>query len=518
MTQNWIKKWDILENILIEKLVFGGKWFARLSHSNPDYDGRVIFVTGGAIPGTVANLKVLKKKKSFLETQIVEIIKKSPIEIENPNNKYWMSGGWKWINIPYTEQLKIKQEQVKEALKIVEQKQANLPYLPIEGSPIIDWYRNKVEFSYWKFISKKYDIEQHFNLGFHKQWEFSKIQDMEGCPLIDEEQNEIYREIKVFSKTIWLPVYDQKTQKWFFRHIMLRKTYFTKEMMILLSFNPNYFDDKPNLDKKEKLEIIKEFLINLAKKYPIIKSIYFSHNPNKADVCIGDLELIYWEKTIKEKLQWLFFNISPTSFFQTNSAWADKLYSMVLDFAKGEQNITPHTLETPLKKEIKDFSKMTVLDLYGWTWTIWMIFAKAWAKKVISVEIVSSASKDWEKNAKLNNLDNIEFVNAKVEDFLEKYINTPLNPPLQEGNNSSKGEADLLVIDPARAGMHPDALPNILKFNTKQIIYVSCNPSTLARDLGFILVNSDYKIEKIQAMDMFPHTHHIETIVSLVKE
>jgi 23S rRNA (uracil1939-C5)-methyltransferase len=160
---------------------------------------------------------------------------------------------------------------------------------------------------------------------------------------------------------------------------------------------------------------------------------------------------------------------------------------MVLDFA--------HKDELP---------NHTVLDLYWWTWTIWMVFAKAWAKHVTSVEIITSASCDWEKNAKLNWITNMDFVNAKVEDFLGKYL-------------SEWKTADLLVIDPPRAWMHPDALPNILKFWTKQIIYVSCDPSTLARDLWYILENSDYRIEKIQAMDMFPHTHHIETVVSLVK-
>jgi 23S rRNA (uracil1939-C5)-methyltransferase len=153
------------------------------------------------------------------------------------------------------------------------------------------------------------------------------------------------------------------------------------------------------------------------------------------------------------------------------------------------------------KDKLKDYK---VLDLYGWTGTIWMIFAKAWAKYVSSVELVKSASRDWEKNAKANWILNMDFINSKVEDFLDKYIN-------------DWNTADLLIIDPPRAWMHPDALPNILKFNTKQIIYVSCNPSTLARDLWYILDNSEYKIEKIQAMDMFPHTHHIETIVSLIK-
>lgn len=488
MQQTGIKKNDILKNITIEKLVFGWKWFARLEHENPDLDWRVIFVTWWAIPWTVANLRVLKKKKAFIEAQIVDIIKKSLIEVEHPTNKYWMSWWWKWVNIPYEEQLKIKQEQVKEAFKHIEKYQNDINFLNIEWSPVIDWYRNKVEFSFGKYISHKDDIWEHFNLWFHKQWEFSKIQDFDWAPLIDEIQNEIYRDIKKFSKTLWLPVYDQMRQEGFFRHLLIRRTYFWDEMMIILSFNPEYFEKNIKLDKQEKLELIKDFFISLAKKYKIIKSIYFSHNPNKADVAIWDLELIYWKNTINENILWLNFEISPTSFFQTNSSWAEKLYSMVLDFAKKDE-----------------LNNQIVLDLYWWTGTIWMIFANSWAKHVTSVEMVTSASKDWEKNAKHNNLNNIDFYNAKVEDFLNDYL-----------DNWKK--ADLLIIDPPRAWMHPDALPNILKFDTNQIIYVSCNPSTLARDLEYILQNSNYKIEKVQAMDMFPHTHHIETVVSLTKE
>ena len=482
-----MKKWDIIENILVEKLVFGGKWLARLQSENPDIDWRVLMITGWAIPGAVVNLRLLKKRKGYYETQIVDTIKKSPIEKQHPTNKYGLSGGWKWINIPYEEQLKIKDEQVKDALRNLNKLQENIHFDPIAWSPTVDWYRNKVEFSYWKYLSKKYDIEQHFNVGFHKQGEFSKIEDMDGCALIDELQNDIYRDIKKFSKTMGLPVYDQMRQEGFFRHILIRRTHFANEIMLLISFNPEYFDKNENVDKTEKLNLLKDFLLSLTEKYNEIKSIYFSHNPNKADVCIGDLELIHGKDSITESLLGLDFQISPTSFFQTNSTWAEKLYNMVLDFAHKD-----------------DLKNQTVLDLYGGTGTIGMIFAKHWAKHVTSVELVTSASKDGEKNAKLNGISNIDFVNAKVEDFLDKYL---------EAGKS----ADLLVIDPPRAGMHPDALPNILKFGTKQIIYVSCNPSTLARDLEYILQNSEYKIEKIQAKDMFPHTNHIETIVSLIK-
>ena len=484
-----IKKWDILENIFVEKLIFWWKWLAVLEHINPDYNWRKIIINWWVVPESIVNLKVTKKKNSFLEAQIVDVIKKSPFEEENKENKYWECWGCKWVNIKYEKQLKIKENQVKEALHNITRNLKNLDelFLEIEASPTINWYRNKVEFSYWKYISRTHNKEEHFNVWFHKQWEFSKIQDFDWCVLIDEIQNEIFREIKKFSKTLWLPVYDQFDQKWFFRHILIRRTHFADEIMLLLSFNPNYFEDKVNLDKTEKLDLIKDFLISLTKKYSQIKSIYFSHNVNKADTCIWDLELIFGKKTIKENLMWLSFNISPTSFFQTNSTGAQKLYELVLDFAKW------------------DFSDFTVLDLYWWTGTIWMIFAKAWAKKVISVEMVKSSSKDWETNAKLNNLENISFENSKVEDFLEKYL-------------KDWKKADLLIIDPARAGMHPKALENILNFNTKQIIYVSCNPSTLARDLEYILQNGEYKIEKIKAMDMFPHTHHIETIVSLKKK
>ena len=479
-----LNKWDILENIEIEKLIFGWQWFAKLEHSNPEHNWKTILITGWAIPWSIVNLRVLRKKKRFIETQIVEIIQKSPIEKIHKNNLYGESGGWKWINIPYENQLEIKQSQVKEAFFVIEKNFWKQDFLEIEASPIEDWYRNKVEFSFGKYLSNAEWIEEHFNVWFHKQWQFSKVIDYDWTPLIDEKQNQIYREIKKFCKTLGLPVYDQKKQEWFFRHILLRKAYFTDEMMILLSFNPEYFDKNTKLDKAEKLNILKEFFIKLAEKYSKIKSIYFSHNPNKADVAIWDLELIYGKNTIKEKILWLEFEISPTSFFQTNSAWAEKLYSIVLDFAKNKSWV--------------------VLDLYWWTGTIWMIFAKSGAKKVVSVELITSASKDWEKNAKLNNLKNISFENAKVEDFLEKYLET-------------WEKADLLVIDPPRAWMHPKALEDILKFDASQMIYVSCNPATLARDLEFILKNSSYKIGKIKAMDMFPHTHHIETVVSLIK-
>lgn len=472
-----MKKNEILKNITVEKLVFGGKWFARLKSENKDIDGKAIFISGWVIPGSIINVRVLKSRKDFIEAQAQETIQKSPIEKLHPNNIYGMQAGCGWVNIPYEEQLKIKAWQIEESLFHTKKLQPDFEISPIVASPLVDNYRNKIEFSFWKFISAKHEKNEHFNVWFHKQWEFSKIEDFDGTILISELANKIYKEIKDFAKNSWFPVYDQFNGEWFFRHIVIREAFFTKQIMIIFSIN-HTFPEIKNLD------FVKDFFQELAKKYPEIASIYLSLNNSKADVAIWELELIYGKKYIEEKLLGLTFNISPKSFFQTNSYGAEKLYSEVLSQVDANS--------------LKDF---TVLDLYGWTGTIWMVFAPH-AKKVVSVELVKDASEDGKENAWKNNITNMDFVNAKVEVFLDDYI-------------KSWEKADLLIIDPPRAGMHPDALPNILNFKTKNIIYVSCNPATLARDLAYILQNSDYKITKVTPVDMFPHTSHIETIVTL---
>lgn len=472
-----MKKNEILQNIIVEKLVFWGKWFARLKSENKDIDGKAIFISGGVIPGSIINVRVLKSRKDFIEAQAQEIIQKSPIEKEHPENIYGMQAGTARVNIPYDEQLKMKAWQIEEALFHVKKFQAEVPLSAIVASPLVNNYRNKIEFSFWKFISAKHEKNEHFNVWFHKQWEFSKIEDFDGTILISKLANHIYKEIKDFAKNSWFPVYDQFNQQGFFRHIVLREAFFTGQMMIIFSIN-HTFSWIQNLD------FVKDFFNNLAKKYTEITSIYLSLNDSKADIAIWKLELIYGKPYIEEKLLGLTFNISPKSFFQTNSYWAEKLYSEVLAQIDS--------------KDLKDF---TVLDLYGGTGTIGMVFAPH-SKKVISVELVKDASEDGKENALKNGIKNMDFVNAKVEEFLDDYL-----------KNWEK--ADLLIIDPPRAGMHPSALPNILTFKTKNIIYVSCNPATLARDLMYILEQSDYKIINVTPIDMFPHTSHIETIVKL---
>lgn len=485
-----MKKNEILKNIIIEKLVFGWKWFARLKSDNKDINWKAIFVSGWVIPWSIVNLRILKSRSDFIEAQVQEIIQKSHIEKEHLNNIYGIQAGCWWVNIPYTEQLNIKAWQVEESLFHIKKFQTELNIKSIIASPLIDNYRNKIEFSFWKYISAKENKNEHFNVWFHKQWEFSKIEDFDWTILISELANKIYKEIKDFTKNSWLPVYDQFNQKWFFRHIVLRQAFFTNQIMIILWINHKYdfctlndliIDDELWIKYPNFLNI---FFINLAKKYPEIKSIYLSLNDSKADISIWKLKLIYWKNFIEEKLLWLTFNISPKSFFQTNSYWAEKLYLEILN-----------------QINFEDLKNYTILDLYWWTWTIWMIFAW-YSKKVISVELVKDASEDWKNNAKKNWIKNIDFINAKVEDFLNDYL-------------EKWEKADLLIIDPPRVWMHQNTLKNILKFKTKNIIYISCNLATLSRDLYYILHNSNYNIISVTPIDMFPHTHHIETIVKL---
>lgn len=475
-----MKKNTIIENVLVEKLVFGWKWFAKLKSDNPDLNWKTMFISGWVIPWSIVNLRVLKSRRDYIETQCLEVVKNSPIEKKHPKNIYWDQAWAKWVNIPYEEQLKIKSSQVEESLFHVRKFQEDFNIKPIVPSPLVDNYRNKIEFSFWKYISSKEEIEKHFQVWFHKQWEFSKIEDFDGTILISDLTNKIYKEIKDFAKSTGFPVYDPFRNEGFFRHIVIREAFFTNQIMIIFSINHEYEHNSQKAD----LSIIKDFFADLSKKYSEIKSIYLSLNSSVADTAIWELELIYGSEFIEEKLLGITFNISPKSFFQTNSYWAEKLYSEVLS-----------------QIDEKSLKNDTVLDLYGWTWTIWMVFAPH-SKKVISVELNSQASNDWIANANKNNITNMEFVNAKVEDFLWDYL-------------KKEQKADLLIIDPPRAWMHPNALPNILKFKTKNIIYVSCNPATLSRDLGYILQNSDYKIIDVTPVDMFPHTHHIETIVKL---
>ena len=246
--------------------------------------------------------------------------------------------------------------------------------------------------------------------------------------------------------------------------------------MVIFSINNSF----PEYTRKNEGDII-TFVSGLTERFPHIVSSYLLHNSGRADIVQGDAVLIKGKATITEHLLGKTFEINPKSFFQTNSPGAEELYTTTTGLLKNSGGV--------------------LLDLYGGTGTIGLLLSDRF-EKVYSVEIVKEASADGARNAILNGVHNMEFVNMKTESFLKEF--------LAEGK-----KADTLVIDPPRDGMHPDALPEILKFGTKEIIYVSCNPATLTRDLEYILMNSDYRVTDVVPVDMFPHTHHIETVVRL---
>lgn len=475
-----MKKHTILENIKIEKLIFWWKWlwFAP--------DGKKIIISWWVIPGSTINLRILKNRKNYYDGQMTGEVKKSPLEQKLPNHfqVYWWC---KWLPINHEDQLRIKEEQVKEAFNYLKEYVKETNFHPIIVSPEIYWYRNKVEFSWGKYISAKEEIHDEFRFWFHKQWEFDRIIDCSFCVLADDETNEIFKDVDKFSRESWITTYDPKTQIWFWRHFVVRKTKYENEIMLIFSVNDGFLEGESS---KNFQNVFSKYIDSLTKKYPNIKSVYYLKNNWKADIVTWELVLAFWKPTIKEKLLWKTFEINPKSFFQTNSLWAEKLYWASIDMAR-------------LGKVKEKWQVM--LDLYAWTGTIWIMFSEFF-EKVYSVELVKEASEDGFRNAKLNSIDNIEFVNAKVEEFLKDFESKP-----------DKSKVDLLVIDPPRDWMHPDALPNIVKFNSKVMVYVSCNPATLARDLDYIIKNSIYKITDVIPVDMFPHTHHIETIVRLEK-
>ncbi len=462
----------ILENIVVEKLVFSGKGLAH--HS----DGRAIMIAWWVIPGSIVNVRVLRSRSHHIEAQVLTTIKPSPIEIPLPSH-FQVYGGAKWLSISYEEQLKIKEEQVHDAFRPLFrlfEKSTPPTFHPITASKEIYGYRNKVEFSFGKYISEKEGIHDEFRFGFHEQGMYDRIINCTYCALASDRVNEIFHTMDTLTRNSGLPTYDPKRSSGFFRHFVVREGKNTNEIMAILSLNTQdaSYDE---VWKKSLTTLLDTF----QKQIPEITSFYLLHNTGKADIVTGEAELVFWNPTITEKLLGKTFHLGVKSFFQTNTWGAEDLYSIVRNAIK--------------------YPGGTLLDLYAGTGTIGILLADLY-KKVYSVEIVKEASLDAEKNAILNGVDSFETVAEPVEKFLETFL-------------KEKGQANTLIIDPPRDGMHPKAPKNLLAFQAKELIYVSCNPSTLARDLEHLLASGEYHLTDVYPVDMFPHTHHIETVVRL---
>ena len=466
------KPLPILENVTIEAVAAEGKCVAHVNDM-------VIFVPF-VVPGDIVDLQVRKKCHSYCEATVVKFVKYSELRIKPMCDHFGICGGCKWQNLPYSEQLKAKQQQVFDQLTRIGK--IELPeFSPIMGSVHTKAYRNKLEFGCankrWYTAEELQDMPEGIGLtegaiGFHITGAFDKIYPIEKCWLMDNLQNEIRNSIRNYALENNLTFFDLRQQHGLLRDIMVRNSN-TGEWMVLIQF---HYDVEG--DEQRALGLMQ----HLADNFPQISSLLYVNN-QKGNDTFNDLDLILFKGNdhIFETMEDLRFKVGPKSFYQTNTEQAYHLYDVARRFA----NLTGEEL---------------VYDLYTGTGTIANFVAKR-AKKVIGIEYVPEAIEDAKVNSEINKIQNTLFYAGDMKDILTESF-------VQE-----HGRPDIIITDPPRAGMHPDVVNVILGAHPKRIVYVSCNSATQARDLA--LLDVDYKVVAVQPVDMFPHTPHVENVVLL---
>ena len=469
------KELPLLQSISIEGIAGEGK---ALTHVN----GQVLFVPFAA-PGDVCDIQVTKKKSSFMEGRITEIITPSPQRVTPFCSHFTICGGCKWQHLPYSLQLETKDQVVRDALCRIGKIDVGT-YLPILGSERTERYRNKLEFTFshrrWlqpeelSVLGEK-EEQDLSGLGFHLPGMFDKVLDIDQCHLGAEVLDDIRLFIQDYCKARpeRYPYFDLRKQEGFMRTLMMRTTS-TGEIMLVLVFFREDEEARTAL-----LDAVKEH-------FPQITSLLYVINA-KANDTITDQEIHCYSGRdyIEEQMEGLTFRIGPKSFYQTNSEQAYELYKVAREFAE----LT---------------GKEQVYDLYTGTGTIANFVARN-AASVIGIEYVPEAIADAKINSEVNGIDNTLFYAGDMKDILtEDFI-------LQHGR------PEVIITDPPRAGMHEDVIATILRAAPQRIVYVSCNPATQARDLQLLTASGDYRVTKSRAVDMFPHTHHIENVVQLVR-
>ena len=429
------------------------------------------------VPGDVVNVQIRTKRRRYMEGYVTEYIERSPLRVEPFCAHFGVCGGCKWQNIPYSEQIAFKQQQVADQLTRIGH--LTLPEIsPILGLAKTDHYRNKLEFTFapkrWKTyeeVARGEEIADTPALGFHIPSMFDKILDIDYCHLQPSPSNEIRNELKSFCIEHNIPFYDIRQHSGMMRNVIIR-TASTGEVMVIVVFAA---EDK---------EIIDLVMGHLRERFPQITSLVYMIN-DKLNDSLGDREPVLYagRDHIFEQMENLRFKVGPKSFYQTNSEQAYELYKVAREFAdlKGDE---------------------VVYDLYTGTGTIANFVAQR-AKSVVGVEYVEEAIEDAKVNSAINGITNTSFYAGDMKDVM--------NDEFVERN----GRPDVVILDPPRAGVHEDVIATILRAAPERIVYVSCNPATQARDLA--LMNDMYEIVAVQPVDMFPHTHHVENVVKLIK-
>lgn len=463
------KELPVLTDVHISDVAAEGQSLARV-------DDMVVFIPYGA-PGDVADVKIDRKKRNYAEGHIVRLSHPSDVRVEPRCTHFGLCGGCRWQHLPYGLQLRCKQKQVTDALQRIAKVQ--LPEIsPIKGSSDIWAYRNKMEYT---FSNKKWLTFEQLNsgedfpdrdaAGFHIPGAFDKVLDIECCHLQDDVGNRIRLFVKRFVKDNGLAFYDLRNQNGFMRTLMIRIAS-TGEVMVVVVVGEN---------NPQAIEL----LMNAIKhEFPEITSLHYVVNLKVNDT-IADQNVVLFngKPYIEEEMEGLRFRVGPKSFYQTNSRQAYELYKVARDFA----GLTGTEL---------------VYDLYTGTGTIANFVARE-AQKVIGIEYVEDAIKDARVNSQVNGIGNTAFFAGDMKDVLT------------DGFVASHGHPDVMIVDPPRAGMHGDVVKVILNAAPQRIVYVSCNPATQARDIA--LLDAMYEVVAVQPVDMFPHTHHVENVVKLVR-
>lgn len=464
------KPLPILEDVEITDVAAEGKAIAKL-------DGLVVFVPY-AVPGDIVDLRLTRKKHSFAEAEIAAIKRPSEKRITPFCMHFGVCGGCKWQCLPYEEQLRYKQKQVADVLQRIGK--VALPEVePILGSKLQRRYRNKLEFGFsnkkWltrEQVASGVTFEQMNGVGFHIPGAFDKILDVEECYLMDEVNNRLRNGLRSYALSRGLTFFDLRHQEGLLRNMMLR-TSATGEVMLLLQFCMR--------TPEEEVEA-QQLLAWVHQSFPEVTSLLYVNNL-KCNDTIGDLPVTTFSGTdfIYETMEGLRFKVGPKSFYQTNTEQAHVLYKVARSFA----GLTGSEL---------------VYDLYTGTGTIANFVARD-AKWVVGIEYVPEAIADAKENAAINGLRNTSFFAGDMKDVLNLSF------------FEQHGRPDVVITDPPRAGMHPGVLSALLAAAPRRIVYVSCNPATQARDVA--LLDAQYAVRRVQPVDMFPHTQHVENVLLL---
>lgn len=450
-----MKKRDIIE-FEIGKMEFGGVSISQ-------YGDRRIKMKGG-IKGQKVKAAVKRTGRGKADVKMVELLERSPIETAEVCPHFEGCGGCTMLSVEYAKQLEIKEEQVLELFEDAGIR--GFEFLGVQGSPDNVGYRNKMEYTFGDEVKGG-----PLTLGLHKKGRHIDIQTVDGCMLVDSDFNTILKESLAFFQDAQLPYYRVVNHEGYLRNLVVRKGIHTDEIMVnIVTSSQCEFDMSKFAD-----------MINGLELKGNVVSILHTINDGLADaVQCDEMRILYGVDYLHEEILGLKFKISPFSFFQTNTKGAEQLYTIARDF-------------------IGDHSNKVVFDLYSGTGSIGQLMAEK-AKKVYGIEIIEEAVVAANENAKLNGLDNCEFIAGDVKDTVKSLDVKP----------------DLIIVDPPRPGIHKQAIKDICDFGAKEIVYISCNPKTLVDDLKDF-IGYGYMPEKVKCMDMFPNTPHCESVVKLYK-